>query len=226
MQSTIKSVATVIGVALFMSFSATSFSQTNQFGISINSLTTNFNYGKSNSALQPYKKNFTGLQAGVSYQAGITPMFSVVPELYFALKGGSLKANNPLTENNSTLRIYSIEMPLQARFHFNNLYLNAGPYVAYAVSGRLKTAGSEVLPEKNARVSFGNAAGEFKRWDAGLLAGVGYNFNLKKSILTLDARYGYGLVNISNDVARYNRMLNISLVVSKPGKKNNDKSQG
>lgn len=223
MQSTIKS---VLVVALFMSFSATSFSQTNRFGISINSLTTNFNYGKSNSALQLYKKNFTGLHAGVSYQAGITPMFSVVPELYFAIKGGSLKTNNPLTENNSTLRLYSIEMPVQARLHFNNLYLNAGPYVAYNVGGRLKAKGSEVLPEKNVRVSFGNAAGDFKRWDAGAQVGAGYNFNMKKSTLTLDVRYGYGLVNLSKDVERYNRMLNISLVVSKPGKKSSAKKQG
>ena len=46
-----------LAVTLIFSLpSFTSFSQTNKFGISLNSLTTNFNYGKSNSQLQPYKK--------------------------------------------------------------------------------------------------------------------------------------------------------------------------
>ena len=75
------------------------------------------------------------------------------------------------------------------------------------------------MAETSTKVSFGNSIGDFKRWDLGLQAGAGYNFNLKKSVLTLDVRYGYGLTNISKDIERYNRMLNISLVISKLGKK-------
>ena len=131
---------------LLISLSFTSFSQTSRFGISINSLTTNFNYGKANSDLQPYKKNFKGLQAGISYQAGITPKFSVVPELYFAMKGGTLKEKNPVIANKSTLRLYTVELPVLARLHCKNLYLSAGPYVAYAVGGRFKIDGSETMP--------------------------------------------------------------------------------
>ena len=204
---------------IFSLLSFTSFSQTNKFGISLNSLTTNFNYGNSNDGLQPYKKNYKGIQAGFTYQAGITPMFSVVPELYFAVKGGSLKENNSLTVNKSILRISSLEMPVLARIHFNNLYVNAGPYAGYAIGGRLKIEGKGTTAETSTKVSFGNSAGDFKRWDLGLQAGAGYNFNMKKSVLTLDVRYGYGLTNISKDIQRYNRMLNISLVISKPGKK-------
>ncbi|MGZ5247200.1 MAG: hypothetical protein ACXWV5_09160, partial [Flavitalea sp.] len=63
-------------------------------------------------------------------------------------------------------------------------------------------------------------------WDFGLQAGAGYIFNLKKSILTLDVRYGYGMVNISQGVERYNRMLNISVQVSKPGRKSTKQKQG
>ena len=218
-----KPLATVI---LFLSLSLTSFSQTSRFGISINSLTTNFNYGKSNKELQSYKKKFTGLQIGFAYQAGISPMFSLVPELYFAIKGGVLKEINPLTTNKLTLRIYSIEMPVLARFHFNKLYLNAGPYTAYALGGRMKTEGSEITPATSTKISFGNAANAFRRWDAGVQAGAGYNFNLKRSVLTLDVRYGYGLVNISRDIERYNRMLNISLVLSKTGKRVTKEKQG
>lgn len=226
MHSTIKTVTSVAAMMLLMAFSLPSFSQTSRFSISINSLTTNFNYGKSNGALQPFKKNFKGLQAGVSYQAGITPMFSIVPELYFAMKGGILKENNPLTVNKSTLRLYSIEMPVLARLHCNNLYLNAGPYTAYTLGGRIKMEGTDEASESSTKVSFGNSTGDFKRWDVGLQVGAGYNFNMKNAVLTLDVRYGHGLVNISQDVERNNRMLNISVLLSKRGKKGTKQSQG
>lgn len=223
MQSTIKSVTAFM---LFTFISATSFSQTSKFSLSLNSLITNFNYGKMNNSLEHYKKNFKGFQAGFSYQVGVTPIFSLVPELYFAMKGGTLKENNPLTGGKSTLRVNSLELPVLARLHCNKFYLNAGPYVGYNVGGRLKVDGTNSSSETTTRVTFGNSAVDLKRWDFGFQAGAGYNFNLKQSLLTLDVRYGYGLVNISQDVERYNRMLNISVLVSKPGKRSGNQRQG
>ncbi|HEV7332310.1 MAG TPA: hypothetical protein VGN63_14830 [Flavisolibacter sp.] len=119
MQSKIRLLTSFAAVLLLMSISGSSFSQSSKFSVAINSLITNFNYGKSNSSLEPYKKNFRGLQAGFSYQVGITPGFSVVPELYFAMKGGALKESNPLTGGKSTLRVNSLEMPVLARLHCN-----------------------------------------------------------------------------------------------------------
>ena len=173
-----------------------------------------------NKLLQPYKKDFRGLQIGTSYQAGITRMFSIVPELNFALKGGTLKENNPLTTNKSTLRFFTVETPVFARLHIHQFYVNACPYAAYTLGGRLKINGTGDLPSSTTKLSFGGSPGDFKRWDYGFQAGAGYNFKLKKSTLTLDGRYGYGLVNMSNDIKRYNRTLNISLVLSKWKKKN------
>jgi hypothetical protein len=213
----------IAAMGMLMTISLTSFSQENRFSISINSLNTNFNYGSLNKAFQPYKKEFKGLQIGASYQAGISPMFSVVPEVYFAMKGGTLKQDNPITINKSTTRLYTAELPVLARLHLNHFYLNTGPYATYTFGGRIKMDGSKDLPSSSTKVSFGSSAGDFKRWDLGFQAGVGYNFKIKSTPLTLDARYGYGLVNISNDIKRYNRMLNISLVVSSPSKKSQDR---
>ncbi|RRB04662.1 PorT family protein [Larkinella rosea] len=198
-----------------MAISTATFAQENRFSISFNSLTTNFNYGSLNKELKSHKKDFKGLQIGASYQAAINPHFSLVPELYFAMKGGILKENNGLTNNRSTIRLYSVEMPVLARLHLHRFYLNAGPYAAYTLGGRLKLEGTEETPGSSTKLSFGTSPGEFKRWDAGVQAGVGYNFKVKSTHLTLDARYGYGFVTISNDVKRYNRLLAISLVVSK-----------
>jgi opacity protein-like surface antigen len=226
MQQSIKSVKVLAVMMLSFLLASNSYSQANKFSISVNSLTTNFNYGKTNAELNTYKKNYRGLQAGFSYQAGITPMFSVVPEIYFAIKGGTLKENNPLTGAKSTLRINSLEMPVLVRLHINKLYLNAGPYGGYNVGGRMKIVGINSTAETTTKVSFGSSSADFKRWDLGFQAGAGYNFNLKQSILTLDVRYGYGLVNISQNVDRYNRMLNISVQVSRPGRKTTRQKQG
>lgn len=226
MFSTIKLLTTAVAIALFMAAPVKLFSQTDRFSISVNSLTTNFNYGKSNSDFKQYKKDFKGFQIGASYQAGITPIFSVVPEVYFAIRGGNLKQDNPLIVNKSTLRLYTVEAPVLARLHFNKLYLNAGPYVAYSLGGRMKTEGSDTAPETSTKVTFGKSTGDFKRWDFGVQVGAGYNFNISKTTLTLDVRYGYGLVNISKDVERYNRMLNISVLVVKPPKKNKSANRG
>lgn len=215
MKSKIKSVQSIAAVMLMLSLAFNSYSQTSKFSIAVNSLTTNFNYGHANAELKSYKKNYQGLQAGVSYQAGITPLFSIVPELYFAMKAGTLKANNPLTGGKSTLRVNNLELPVLARVHLKKLYINAGPYAGYNVGGRLKVAGSTSSVETSTKVSFGNSSTDLRRWDYGFQAGAGYNFNLKQSTLTLDVRYGYGLANISRDVERYNRMLNISLQMSR-----------
>src|SRR5450432_964912 len=58
----------------------------------INVVATNLNYGGANSSLNDYKKSNNGLQVGASFQAGITPCFSPVTELYFMKKGEKQKA--------------------------------------------------------------------------------------------------------------------------------------
>jgi hypothetical protein len=218
MLSTIKTITTAITVALLLAATFSSFAQTSRFSITVNSLTTNFNYGSLNKDLQPYKKNFKGLQLGASYQLGISRMISLVPELNVAMKGGILTEANPLTPHPSTVRLYSVDIPLLARLHIHRFYINAGPYGSYLVGGRQKQVGTDGTPSSSTRIAFGRAPGEFTHWDAGWLAGVGYNFSLKRTNLMLDARYGCGLINLSQQAERYNRMLNISLVVSKPSR--------
>src|SRR5687768_1520047 len=60
------------------------------FDVMVNLVSTNLNYGEANSALSDYKKSTSGIQAGISFQAGITPAFSLVSELYYLRKGGKL----------------------------------------------------------------------------------------------------------------------------------------
>ena len=207
--------------ALIFSLQITkSFAQKTYMSPILNVVNSNFNYGDANSAVKSYKKDARGIMAGATFQAGITPAFSVVAETYFVMKGATLKTENPLTVNKSTLRLYNAEIPVLARLHIKNLYVNAGPYVAYTFGGRIKTEGSQTIPEKSTAVSFSNSTDGFKRWELGVQAGAGYNFRIKKRVLVLDARYGYGITNMSQDAERYNRTFTISIIAVKPWKNN------
>ena len=180
----------------------------------LNVVGTNLNYGKSNSALSDYKKSVLGAQVGMSFQAGITPSVSLVSELYLFMKGGELKANNPLTTSNTNIRLYTLELPVLARIHFGKFHLNAGPSIAYNIYGSHKNENS------TSDLSFNNSAESFKRWEAGVQMGGGYTFHTKKKTVRLDVRYNYGLTNIANSGEMYNRSLILALHFAKPWKTN------
>lgn len=180
----------------------------------LNVVSTNINYGKSNSVYNDYKKIVFGGQIGASFQAGITPVFSLVSEVYFIMKGNKLSENNPLSDDKSILRFYTLEFPVLARVHLGKFYFNAGPSVAYNLYGSSKIGGS------TSDVSFNNSTEGYKRMDAGIQFGAGFRFKVKQKDVVLDTRYTYGLSNISNGQEMFNRYLNISLHFSKPWKTN------
>ena len=180
------------------------------FGFLINVASTSLNYGGSNSAFTDYKKSINGLQIGVSFQNDFTTKFSIVSELYFMMKGGKLKADNPLTTQQSTLRFYTIESPLLARFNLGKVYLNAGPSIAYNLFATRK-----IGDESSKSISFRQSVESFKRWDAGIQMGGGYQFNTKQKSVVIDIRYTYGLSNISYGQEMYNRNVNIGLHISR-----------
>lgn len=187
----------------------------------LNVVSTNFHYGKSGNMLADSKKPVLGAQVGVSLQAGITQRLSLVSELYFIMKGGKLEANKLLSINKTTIRLYTIEAPVLARFNFGKLYVNAGPSIAYSIGGTMK------IEDVSKCLSFTNSGEGFKRWDAGVQMGAGYRFKIKQKPVVLDVRYSYGLSYISYHQEISNRYLNISLHFSKPcgtrptGKKKN-----
>lgn len=180
------------------------------YDILINVASTSLNYGGSNSAFTDYKKSISGFQIGASFQNDITKKFSLVSELYFMMKGGKLKANNPLTILQTTLRFYTIESPLLARFSLGKVYLNAGPSIAYNLFATRK-----IGDESSKSISFKQSVEGFKRWDAGVQMGGGYQFNTKQKRVVIDIRYTYGLSNISYGQEIYNRTVNIGLHVSR-----------
>jgi hypothetical protein len=173
---------------------------------------TGFNYGSSNSALADYKKQIIGARAGVTFQAGLTPSFSLASEFYVIMKGGKLKDNNPITGDETTDRLYALELPVLARFHAGKFHANAGPSIAYNIYGTRK------MNDVRRDLSFGNSSQDFKRFEVGLQVGGGYTFKTKRRMATLDLRYNHGLTNISNLREIYDRNVMVSLHIYQPWK--------
>lgn len=164
------------------------------------------NYGSMNSSLRDYKKDVRGLQAGLAWQAGITKHFSIVTEAYYAKKGGTIIAGNPLNGVKSTLKLHTVEVPVLARVHAGRFYFNAGPYANYIFGGKTS---SDL--EETRSISF--SAGEFRHWEAGVQGGAGFQFGIKKTKLALDVRYTHGLTSVSKADNLYNRTININVLV-------------
>lgn len=212
-----KQLILLIAMGLFL---VRSTAQETFMDVVINYTPTNLNYGDNNKELKDFKKGYWGLQAGASFQAGITEYFSLVPELYFVMKGGRLENNNPFTGQETKIRFNTLDLPVMARLHLCNLYINAGPVISYNINGRLKTKSNDLIPGGKSKMEFGSELGTYSRWDAGFQFGLGYEFKIKKSRLLLDLRYHYGMVDIGNGADIYNRYFNMNILLSKKWKTN------
>lgn len=191
------------------------YGQKTYLDLMINRVSTNLYYGSTRQAeFKDFTKSARGIQAGLSFQAGITPAFSVVPELYFIRKGGKLKANNPNSTNEIYLQLNTIELPVLARVHFGKMHLNAGPSIAYNLSGINKIGTVEK------EIKFANINGDFRRFEASVQLGGGFEIPIKERRLLIDLRYNHGLSNISFDKEIYNRSFLVSIHFSKAWKKN------
>jgi hypothetical protein len=165
---------------LFCMLSLQGMAQKTYFDVLINLVPSSFHYGEANDGLKDFKKDLKGLQAGVSFQAGVTPNLSLVSEFYFMMKGGRLTEGNALTDLPTKTRLYTLELPALARVHLGNFYFNAGPSVAYNLSGRQIWEETESTPKETLKLLFDGSEGSYNRWDAGVQMGVGYEFKLKK----------------------------------------------
>jgi hypothetical protein len=190
-----------------------SYAQDSHVAILINMVNSKLNYGEMNSSLKHYSKNVRGLQAGLSWQAGITKNFSILSEAYFISKGGRLTGGNPLNEVGSTLRLYTAEIPVLARIHVGGFYFNTGPYANYIFSGKKSES------ESSESISFGREADDFTRWETGMQAGAGYEFKLKKRKLALDFRYTHGMTSVSRSADLYSRTINVTVLIYKSRKR-------
>jgi len=124
-------------------------------------------------------------QFGVTADFAFTENFYVITGLDLQTKGTKSKPKNSA---NIKFNPMYLQMPIHAAYKFDiapgtRLVAEAGPYLAYGISGKMKGGGEK-------ENIFGD--NRFKRFDFGLGAGVGVELNK----FVIKGGYDFGLIDI------------------------------
>jgi hypothetical protein len=130
-----------------------------------------------------------GFNAGVFAAFPIADNIFIQPEILYTTKGAELDYNFAGIEGNSKFKLGYVEVPLLVRFNLTeNFNIHVGGYASYLVNAKAKGEGDFEFEEDL-------DADDFERFDAGLSAGVGVDFNP----ISIGLRYNYGLTTIGKE---------------------------
>lgn len=150
------------------------------FGIRAGLNVTNISFD-----LLPNRSERIGFHAGIFADLPVLPDFiSIQPEVSYSVKGAAFKPLN----NRQNLNMDYVDLLLPVAFKLGSIDLQVGPFVSYLVS----TPDYEVYNDDSVIVD------AFKKADAGLTAGLSYNFNK----MLFGIRYNQGLVDVTKDNSR------------------------
>jgi len=131
------------------------------------------------------KSEKLGFHVGVFTDIPVVEDFmSVQPELSYSTKGTSFKV---LSEKQSINMNY-VDLILPVSFKMSDFNINVGPFASYLIS----TPDYTYYNDNSVLVD------AFKKFDAGLSAGLGYNFNK----MMIGVRYNQGFIDVTEDNAR------------------------
>ncbi len=128
--------------------------------------------------------SITGFHIGLMTELSFGEKLSLMPGLIYSIKGSKV------SDFNVTAKINYLEIPINVAYKLpvNGLFVYAGPYLGYALSGTTEVSGSSTS------MTFGNdSSNNAKKMDVGLNIGVGYNLPMH---LFVRAQYGMGLSNL------------------------------
>jgi hypothetical protein len=157
----------------------------------------------------------TGYFAGVNVNIPINEMFSVEPSLNYSQKGYELKGELNIkgaeflgVNAKAALNNSYVDLPVVLKANINGLQLFAGPQISYLVKSDLKTTAGAL--GFNIVNSSADATQQLNRWDAGMTAGIGYQFS---NGLNVTAAYDHGLskIDANKNMEAYNRAFKVGL---------------
>ncbi|MBX2870569.1 MAG: PorT family protein [Saprospiraceae bacterium] len=156
-------------------------------------------------------KSNLDLQIGIGLELGIIPSFSIQPEVMYL--GRSYKADILGQEVSQNFAYIDVGALAKLRFGSENpinAYIGAGPFLNYAVSGKIKIAGVED------KIDFDQDG--IKRTDFSIAAALGLNFNLSDLGFFADVRYILGLGDLDENPDREvkNRTIGITAGIMVP----------
>lgn len=134
----------------------------------------------------------TGFNIGMFAKFPLSEKFAIQTEAYYTNKGAKLTYDNLLATGTTKFKLDYIEVPLLAVYNIsNNFNIHAGGYVGYLISGKVTNESDsgtfDFVEDLN--------TDDFNRIDAGLTAGIGYDFNP----INIGIRYYYGLTTVGKE---------------------------
>ncbi len=130
----------------------------------------------------------------------VAPNFSIQPGISLQGKGAKFSGSGDVS-GSWTRNVMSIEIPVNAVYYIptgdaGSVFLGAGPYVGYAVSGKDKAKQDflELTGEESTTLKFSGDDKDMKAFDAGVNFLAGYK--LSNGFL-INAGYGLGLTDLA-----------------------------
>ncbi|MBX9449133.1 MAG: PorT family protein [Taibaiella sp.] len=140
--------------------------------------------------------NATGFNVGVGVNMDLGSGLYVKPGLNYQLLGGKTEVAGVTTT--TSMHYLQVPVNLGYRYHFSpdagSIFVEAGPYIGYALSGKNKIEGLPTGDIEN-DITFGSEDAETNPFD------WGFNFNLGYETpwgVYVKGGYGLGLGNLSN----------------------------
>lgn len=129
-----------------------------------------------------------GFHLGVYTQLFQSDVFAIQPEILYSTKGTRIEDHSDLYDATLDFNLNYIDIPVLAVFKLGDAAeIHVGPYFGYLLNANVDVDGdvdgSDDIDRDN-----------FKSWDYGLSAGVGFNVGP----VQLGARYNYGLQKIAD----------------------------
>ncbi|WP_156307640.1 porin family protein [Sphingobacterium endophyticum] len=153
-------------------------------------------------ASKDFQKNNVSFYVTGFADIPVAPQFSIQPGVSLQGKGSKFEYDGDAGDGSSTLNVMSIEVPVNAVYYIpagsGNVFLGAGPYVGFNISGKNKIKGNVagVGGEGEYDLSFSGDDKDMNLIDAGANFMAGYKFN---NGLLINAGYGLGLTNLNPD---------------------------
>ncbi|NGM61683.1 PorT family protein [Sphingobacterium sp. SGG-5] len=141
----------------------------------------------------------------------VAPRFSIQPGISLQGKGSRMENDTEGNSSSISKHIISIEVPINALYYIPTgtrgaIFVGAGPYVGYAISGKhrakwsgidnegVDNEGADINGSISRDIDFSGDDKEMKRFEAGVNFLIGYK--LSNGFL-INAGYGLGLTNLS-----------------------------
>ena len=126
-----------------------------------------------------------GFHLGIFTEVPLVPDFmSLQPELSYSVKGTNYKPASV----NQKLNMNYVDLLLPVAFKLSSIDIQVGPFASYLIS----------TPDYTYYKDNTIVVDAFKKFDAGLTAGLSYNF----SRMMIGLRYNQGFMDVTKDKAR------------------------